>query len=164
MRLNKLTIKNFRRLQNVTVDFSDVTFLVGANNSAKSTTFAAIELLLSQGKFTSDDRTRFVDLEGEEQTVSEETSIEGEFIDVSIDILNERGFNKDRLFSYTTPDGTTGYGFNYRARYDASTNKTIREIQLHPTERKAEFSDCTTPEDFIKLGISPEYFDSNDLK
>ena len=64
MKLNKLRIRNFRRLQNVEIDFSDVTFLVGANNSAKSTTFAAIELLLTQKKFTSEDRTRFVNSEG----------------------------------------------------------------------------------------------------
>lgn len=158
MKLDKLIVKNFRRLQNVVIDFSDVTFLVGANNSAKSTTFAAIELLLTQKKFTSEDRTRFVDLEGKEQTESEETSIEGKFIDVSIDILNERGFNKERLFRYTLPDGTDGYGFNYRVRYDASANKTIREMQLHPTERKPEFSNCITPKDFIEKGISDEYF------
>lgn len=163
MKLNKLIIKNFRRLQDVVIDFSDVTFLVGANNSAKSTTFAAIELLLTQRKFTSEDRTRFVDLEGEEQTEIDETSIEGEFIDVSIDILNERGFNKERLFRYHQPDGTDGYGFNYRVRYDANGNKTIREMQLHPTERKPEFSKCITPKDFIDLGISAEYFTSKGL-
>ena len=98
MKLNKLRIRNFRRLQNVEIDFSDVTFLVGANNSAKSTTFAAIELLLTQKKFTSEDRTRFVNSEGIEQTVTEETSIEGEFIDVSTDILKDRGFDEGRLF------------------------------------------------------------------
>lgn len=163
MKLNKLIVKNFRRLQDVVIDFSDVTFLVGANNSAKSTTFAAIELLLTQRKFTSEDRTRFVDLEGEEQTEIDETSIEGKFIDVSIDILNERGFNKERLFRYRKPDGTDGYGFNYRVRYDANGNKTIREMQLHPTERKPEFSNCITPKDFIDLGISAEYFTSKDL-
>lgn len=158
MKLNKLTIKNFRRLQDVVVDFSDVTFLIGANNSAKSTTFAAIELLLTQGKFTSNDRTRFVDSEGEEQTEIGETSIEGEFIDVSIDILGERGFNKERLFSYTKSDGTAGYGFNYRVRYDANSNKTIREIQLHQIEKKMEFSKCSTPQEFIDLGIHSDYF------
>lgn len=161
MKLNKLIIKNFRRLQDVVIDFSDVTFLVGANNSAKSTTFAAIELLLTQRKFTSEDRTRFVDSEGKEQIEIEETIIEGEFIDVSIDILNERGFNKERLFRYRQPDGTDGYGFNYRVRYDANGNKTIREMKLHPTEKKPEFSKCSTPKDFIDLGISAEYFSEN---
>ena len=31
-------------------------------------------------------------------------------------------------------------------------------MQLHPTERKPEFSNCITPKDFIEKGISDEYF------
>lgn len=163
MKLNKLRIRNFRRLQNVEIDFSDVTFLVGANNSAKSTTFAAIELLLTQKKFTSEDRTRFVNSEGIEQTVTEETSIEGEFIDVSTDILKDRGFDEGRLFRYSKPDGTDGFGFNYRVRYDPNGNKTIREIELHAIDIKEEFRGCTTPNDFIELGVKPKYFEGKAL-
>ncbi len=48
MKLSKLHIKNFRKLNNVEINLADATFLVGANNSGKSTTLDAIEILTSE--------------------------------------------------------------------------------------------------------------------
>ncbi len=50
MKLHTLSIKGFRRLQDVTIDFGDATFLIGENNSGKSGVLQALDILLSGQK------------------------------------------------------------------------------------------------------------------
>lgn len=55
MHLNTIQIKNFRRLQDVTIDLdNDISIFVGANNSGKTSVAQALELFLtaSREKFT----------------------------------------------------------------------------------------------------------------
>ena len=52
MKLKRLHIENFRKLKNVDVIFDEATFLIGANNSGKSSTLDAIEYLLSDKRQT----------------------------------------------------------------------------------------------------------------
>ena len=47
MRLNTIKIQNFRKLNDVEVKFGEATFLIGANNSGKSSTLDAIEYLVA---------------------------------------------------------------------------------------------------------------------
>jgi predicted ATP-dependent endonuclease of OLD family len=46
MRLLRLDLENFRRIQNTTINFSPSTFMVGPNNTAKSSVIASVEALL----------------------------------------------------------------------------------------------------------------------
>jgi len=50
MKLHSLKIDGFRRLRSARVLFGDATFLIGANNTGKSSLFRAIEYLLSAKK------------------------------------------------------------------------------------------------------------------
>ena len=50
MKLTKLSIKNFRKLQNVEISIGDATFLIGANNAGKSSTLSCLEYLLGEKK------------------------------------------------------------------------------------------------------------------
>ncbi|EPP5730211.1 AAA family ATPase, partial [Vibrio cholerae] len=47
MYLHTLSIKGYKRLVDVEVDFNEATFLIGQNNSGKSSLLKAIEYLLS---------------------------------------------------------------------------------------------------------------------
>ncbi|WP_279149053.1 ATP-dependent nuclease [Segatella bryantii] len=164
MKLTKLSIKNFRKLQNVEISIGDATFLIGANNAGKSSTLSCLEYLLGEKKLDSNDRSRYLDSDsGEEITCDGDIIIEGEFRDVSEDIINERGFNKDRLFSYTKDDETKGYGFKYRVRYTPTDNKMHREIKLHVQTIKEDFLDCKCPQDYIDKGIDAAFFGDLDL-
>ena len=60
MKLHKLKIQNFRKLNNVEVLCADATFLIGANNSGKSSTLEAIELLLNGSKLTNEHRSKYI--------------------------------------------------------------------------------------------------------
>ena len=50
MKLYSLTIKGFRRIAETEILFGDATFLIGENNSGKSTILKSIEYLLSVKK------------------------------------------------------------------------------------------------------------------
>lgn len=49
MRLQSVTIKNFRALANITVDLDETTVLIGENNSGKTSFLDALKLCLAQG-------------------------------------------------------------------------------------------------------------------
>lgn len=83
MKLSKLHIKNFRKLNNVEINLADATFLVGANNSGKSTTLDAIEILTSEKKLDSLCRSKYISENGEELTNdTDDIIIEGTFSNV----------------------------------------------------------------------------------
>jgi putative ATP-dependent endonuclease of OLD family len=50
MRLHRLKIQGFRRLKDIELLLGDATFLIGQNNSGKSSILKTIELLLSAKK------------------------------------------------------------------------------------------------------------------
>lgn len=164
MKLYKLRIQNFRKLKDVEIPFSDATFLIGANNAGKTTTLDAIERLLEiKSTFTKEDLSRYYDSNtGSEIDEDGDIIVEGEFRDVSSAILNERGFKKERLFTYEE-DGVTKYGFFYRVRWTAQDGKTHREMKMHTLTLKEEFADCNSPQSYIEAGISAEHFAEMDL-
>lgn len=69
MKLKCLKIHNFRKLNDVEVNFGDATFWIGANNSGKSSTVDAIEFLLSDNKKLDDScHSKYINDEGKEES------------------------------------------------------------------------------------------------
>lgn len=163
MKLYKLKIHNFRKLNDVELTFGDATFLIGANNAGKSSTLDAIDFLLNQKKLEASVHSRYFDAaQDKEIEDTSETIIEGEFRDVSEAILAERGFYRERLKRYAKDDGTDGYSFTYRVRLDAE-GKTHREMRMYTYEYKDDYLGCEKPQDFIDRGASPDAFAGMDL-
>lgn len=163
MKLHKLKIINFRKLNNVEILLADATFLIGANNSGKSSTLDAIELLLKGANLTADCRSKYIDVEtGKEIIDTQDIIIEGEFIEVPLDIIEVHGFNKQRLKRYTDNEGNEKYAFNYRIRY-SSDNKSHNEMQLHKQTLKPEYSECKSFQELIDKGANPNLFEGMDL-
>lgn len=162
MKLSSLKIHNFRKLNDVEVKFGDATFLIGANNSGKSSTIEAIEFLVSDNKKLDDScRSKYINNDGIEETINDEITIEGTFNDVDANIVNQRGFNASRLNSYTDDNNHLKFSFNYRVRL-SQDNKNHREIKMHKQVLKPEFKDCKTWQDFIDKGASGDLFDNID--
>lgn len=163
MKLSKIRIHNYRKLHDVEVNLGDATFLIGANNSGKTSTLSAIEYLLTSKKLEPDCRSKYVDAEGEEQIIQEDVIFEGTFTGVNPDILNERGFNADRLTrEEPDEDGNVTYSFVYRVRF-SSDGKSYREMQMHKEKLKAVFEGCEKPQDFIDKGADPNLFEGREL-
>lgn len=163
MQLHNLHIENFRKLHNVNIQFGQTTFLIGANNAGKTSTLDALELLLKlDKKLTISDRSRYKNDLGEEISEDGDVVIEGEFRDVSDDVLNTRGFNRERLFIYISDDGDKKYGFKYRLRLDEA-NKVHREMQLKRVVLKPQYVACKNLQEIINLGVDAALFEGEDL-
>ena len=163
MRLKSIKIQNFRKLNDVEINFGDATFLIGANNAGKSSTLDVVEYLVTEKKLDNACRSKYIGEDGEELTKTEDVIIEGCFDNVQASIVNQRGFNSSRLNSYTDEEGNEKYSFNYRVRLTPD-GKNHREIQMHQQKLKDDFVDCKKWQDYIDKGVSAEMFsDVDDL-
>lgn len=52
MRLKSIKIQNFRKLNDVEINFGDATFLIGANNAGKFSTLDVVEYLVTDRNST----------------------------------------------------------------------------------------------------------------
>ncbi len=164
MKLHTLSIKGFRRLQNVTIDFGDATFLIGENNSGKSGVLQALDILLSGEKKLSENDYYSISEEytGEDgkpavknKRVADEVIFEAEFRDVPlVEARRWRGF-KGRLFSYDVPEGSeeTGIRVFFRKIFKLGSDVEFALKQFKRT-RKAGFENINKPKDLIDLGIN----------
>lgn len=163
MKLHKLKIQNFRKLNNVEVLCADATFLIGANNSGKSSTLEAIELLLNGSKLTNEHRSKYINQDTQQECIdNKDVIIEGEFREVPLSIIEIHGFNRQRLKAYTDELGVERYSFNYRIRL-GNDNKSHNEMQLHKQKLKDIYKDCKTLRDFVSLGVSEGLFEGKDM-
>lgn len=157
MRLHSLKIEGFRRLKSTAVLFGEATFLIGANNTGKSSVFKAIEYLLSAKKtIPSTEYYSVIDEEtGETKPAVREIKLEAEFRNLPSEAKNWRGF-KGRIFSYEPDvDGDSGLSVTYRKTYTLGSDVLI-EFRSMERELDSSFADCLTGQDFIDKGIKEE--------
>jgi predicted ATP-dependent endonuclease of OLD family len=156
MRLHSLKIEGFKRIKKSEVLFGCATFLIGSNNSGKSSVLKAIDCLLSAKKqLTSQDYYSIVDsLSGETKIASTTVILEAEFRNLPIDAKKWRGF-KGRIFDYETSEGETGLSVTYRKTYELGKDVII-EFKSKVREISEEFSSCKTGQDYINKGIDPD--------
>lgn len=155
MRLHRIKIEGFRRLKNVEMLLGDATFLIGQNNSGKSSTLKAIETLLSAKKqLSTGDFYSIIDEEtGETKPDITTVVIEGEFRNLPEEARIWRGF-KGRIFNYESED-ETGLSVTYRKTYNIGQDVII-EFKSKVREINPDFSSCKTPQDYIDAGIDEQ--------
>jgi putative ATP-dependent endonuclease of the OLD family len=144
MKLEKITIKNFRRISEAELTLASSSFVIGPNNSGKTSVIDAIDALLSlkSEKVTeadfrlSDDGTRTdtIELTGVFSSISEETA-------------QSRGF-KGRVI-----DGKFTYKKTYKL---TAVSKPKIESFTYPYKLKDNFSTVKKVQDLVNLGITAE--------
>jgi len=157
MNLYKLRIEGFRRIKSTELSFGDATFLIGPNNSGKSSVFKAIEWLLSvQKTIPSTDYYSVKDEEtGETKPAVSTIRFEAEFRDIPEDARNWRGF-KGRVFEYPKSSETdSGLSVVYRKTYELGKDVII-EFKSRTRSRSEQYAMCQTPDDLIKTGLDEE--------
>lgn len=153
MKIFKLSIEGYRKHKKTEVYFSDATFLIGENNSGKSSVLKALELLLSV-KARAQDEDFYKNSVDEKQ--DKEIVITGWFNEIEDEVKKSKGI-KNRIFY------NEGYGdtFVYRKIYTlGDSNKARIEAREHPVEIKAEYRDCKTIEEMISLGADKTWFEN----
>lgn len=161
MKLHSLKIEGFRRIRSACILLEDATFLIGANNSGKSTAFKAIEYLLSAKKaIPSPEYYSVIDDEtGETKPAVTEIVLEAEFRNLPGDAHQWRGF-KGRIFNYTTDDeDDSGLSVTYRKTFKLGVDVKI-EFRSKERELDELYADCKKGQDYIDKGIDEELVSS----
>ncbi|WP_194435009.1 ATP-dependent nuclease [Vibrio fluminensis] len=166
MYLHTLEIKGYKRLVDVKVEFNDATFLIGQNNSGKSSLLKAVEYLLHGKQIPTEEFHSVKDDEtGECSIATDKVVMEAEFRDVSPDSNTWRGF-AGRTFTYEVPEGSEESGINIIYRKEWTPGKApVHYLKSYVRNLKEEYVSAKTIQDLISLGISEdlaiETFDSN---
>ena len=161
MKLYSLKIEGFRRIKSTELLFGDATFLIGANNSGKSTVFNAIDYLLSAKKTLAGEEFFSVidDETGETKPAVQKIVFVAEFRNLPVDAHNWRGF-KGRIFSYEKEDeNDTGLSVTYRKTYEFAKDVKI-EFRSKERTLNEKYSECRTGQDYVDKGIDEEIIKS----
>ena len=144
MKLEKIIIKNFRRISSAEITLASSSFVIGPNNSGKTSVIDAIDALLSLKA----DKVTESDFRMESDCVRTDTiELTGVFGSISEDLAQSRGF-KGRVI-----DGKFTYKKTYKL---SSVGKPKIESIIYPYKLKDEFSSARKVQDLLDLGISPE--------
>lgn len=144
MKLEKIIIKNFRRIGYAELTLASSSFVIGPNNCGKTSVIDAIDALLSlkSEKVTEADFRQLPD-----QSKTDTIELEGTFSNISDEIAQSRGF-KGRVI---------GGKFTYKKTYKiTSVAKPKYESITYPYKIKEEFSTAKTVQDLLDNGISQE--------
>jgi predicted ATPase len=169
MKLYRLTIQGYKRIKDATVVFGDATFIIGPNNTGKSSVLGAITHLLSTLKripeveyYSVQDETT-----NERKTVSNKIVLEAEFRNLPAEAKAWRGF-KGRVFEYNPGEtGETGLCLTYRKTYELGQDVVI-ELKSKSRLKKPHYENVSKPQELIDAGIGAdlvkELYDDLDKK
>lgn len=153
MYLHKLRVQGFKRLVDVEVEFNSATFLIGQNNSGKSSLIKAIEYLLTNKQIPIKDFHSKMNAETQESEIAVDSIImTAEFRNVSEDSNDWRGF-RGRTFEYEPREGESGISIIYKKEWLPGKAPT-QYLKAYERILKDEFTGIKKIEDFIPLGIS----------
>lgn len=150
MRLIQLDLENFRRIENTSIHLSQSTFIVGPNNTSKSSVIAAIEALLTLESEKLSQQDIMAKYDG---TRASQTTITAYFGDIPAEVAASRGF-KGRVVNNQ---------FVYRKSLSIDTTKPKIETRQFPSTIKPAFEGAKKVQDLIDGGI-PEEIIKNTLK
>ena len=169
MRLHRMYVEGFKRINKSEVLFGEATFLIGANNAGKSSALRAIEWLLSDKKQLDPEFycTEIDPETGEQNIVCKTVVLEAEFRNVPTDAINWRGF-KGRVFDYDPEtSGETGKRIFYRKTYELGENVSI-ELKSFVRTLKPAYAKAAKADDLISGGANEalvlEIFPDRDKK
>ena len=157
MRLHRIHIEGYKRIESATVMCGDATFLIGPNNSGKTSVLSALSHLLSPLKRISEVEYYSVrdDATGEQKTLSNRIVLEGEFRNVPVEAKSWRGF-KGRVLEYAAGDtGESGLRLTYRKTYELGKDVLV-EVRSRTRTISPQFEDIKSPQDLIDRGIEAE--------
>ncbi|MGF1694454.1 AAA family ATPase [Vibrio lamellibrachiae] len=152
MYLHKLRVQGFKRLIDIEVEFNSATFLIGQNNSGKSSLIKAIDYLLTNKQIPLKDFHSHMNSETNESEIAvEEIIMTAEFRNVSEDAESWRGF-RGRTFEYDSDDSESGKSIIYKKEW-VPGKAPIQYLKAYERNIKDEFASVKKIEDFIPLGI-----------
>ena len=144
MKLERIQIKNFRRIEDAELTLASSSFVIGSNNCGKTSVIDAIDALLSlkTEKVTEADFRQLSN-----GTRAETIELEGTFSNISDETAQSRGF-RGRII-----DGKFTYKKTYKIT--SATKPKIESITF-PYNIKAEFKTVKTVKELLDNGIEQD--------
>ena len=144
MKLEKITIKNFRRISEAELTLASSSFVIGPNNSGKTSVIDAIDALLSlKSEKVSEADFRLSD----DGTRADTIELTGVFSSISDETAKSRGF-KGRVI-----DGIFTYKKTYKL---TAVSKPKIESFTYPYKLKDDFLAVKKVQDLLNLGLTAE--------
>lgn len=167
MRLDSLTVKNFRKLKNCTIKFRDTTFLIGSNNAGKSSVFCALDALHKNMNLSRDDYSKCYNQERDDYIYSEEVEIIGEYHNLPDEANTWIGF-KGRVIENKEPlEGETKNKIVYRKVWSLASTKPDVYLKEYTKQRSEKYLAATTPRELLSeeltIDFLTEYFGKENL-
>lgn len=141
MKIQKLEIENFRRIEKAAINLEPASFIIGPNNCAKSTVIAALEALLTL------DGSKLSQLDIREKpdgSRAAETTITGYFGPVPAEVAAARGF-RGRVINGQ---------FVYRKVLSSDSTRPKIFCREQPSKLKPEFVQAKTVAQLTAAGIN----------
>lgn len=142
MKLKRIIIKNFRRIEFADVHLNSASFLIGPNNCGKTSIIKAIEALLSLSDIIKADDFRVLP----DGTRADNIEICGYFSDIDNETANSRGF-KGRVINGE---------YIYKKTYTLSNIKPVISTMQYSYNIAEEFSNINTWQQLIDKGYSKD--------
>jgi putative ATP-dependent endonuclease of OLD family len=156
MYLHKLHIQGFKRLCDVEIELNNASFLIGQNNSGKSSILKAISYLLNNKQIVvSDFYSEMNEDSGECEIAVEKIVMTAEFRNVCEEATSWRGFN-GRIFDYTIAedDEETGKCIFYKKEWTPG-KAPVQYLKARKRVLKDEYTGSVSKiEDLLEAGIS----------
>ncbi|RVU86476.1 DUF2813 domain-containing protein [Leucothrix sargassi] len=152
MYLHKLKVEGYKRLVNVEVEFNSATFLIGQNNSGKSSLIKAIDYLLTNKQIPIKDFHSNMNPETNECEIAVDTiRMTAEFRNVSDEAESWRGF-RGRIFEYDCDEGESGKSITYRKEW-VPGKAPIQYLKAYKRNLKEQFVGIKKIEELISLDV-----------
>lgn len=143
MRLHELHINNFRKLKNCCIKFRDTTFLIGPNNSGKSSVFAALNHLHKSSNLDREDYSKEYNKNEESYTYEDEVEIIAEYHNVPDNAHSWVGFKGRVISSQERLYGETGNSIVYKKVWALNQSKPKIFMKEYPRTRSPLYAKCT---------------------
>lgn len=167
MRLEKITIKNFRKLRNCVIQFRDTTFLIGQNNAGKSSVFRALEFLHGNKNVHSDDYAKHYNKARKDYIKSREIEIIGEYHNIPDEAKEWIGFKGRVIINPQPLEGETKNKIVYKKVWKIDASKPEVYMLEYSKVRADKYIAATTPRELIgedfNINFLQEYFGEKNL-
>lgn len=142
MRLHELHINNFRKLKNCCIKFRDTTFLIGANNSGKSSVFSALNHLHKNSTLEREDYSKEYNEQEENYTYANEVEVVAEYHNVPDAAHGWIGFKGRVITAQEQIAGETGNSIIYKKVWSLNQSKPKVYMKEYPRTRSALYAEC----------------------
>ena len=149
MRLHELHINNFRKLKDCRIKFRDTTFLIGPNNSGKSSVFSAIEHFHKNSNLDRKDYSKEYSEEEDSYTYADEVKIVAEYHNLPDAAYSWIGFKGRVISSQNQLDGETGNSILYKKVWSLNQSKPKIFMKEYPRTRSELYAECRKVSDLV---------------